>query len=245
MKIIIFSVLLVVLSCTNNIITGKDVIEKMHHKYNQTWYKTLTFNQKTIWYKQDGSEQRTQVWLEALKMPGNLIIKFDSISSGTGILFKNDKMYQFNNGTLAGSVDRKHELLILGFDVYFDKVQNTMDKLKDLKFDLNYTYEDKIDGREVYVVGQNQKTDSLMNHFVIDKERLVFLYLKKLNPRNNSINKTVFTDYEKFDGGWVGKEVNFYINDQLFLKEIYRDVKINMNLSDDLFSEEKFKEAMW
>lgn len=243
MRVLIFISLL--LSGCSSPKTGKDIIHAMYSKYKDNWYKTLTFKQETSWYNQQGDLAKSQLWFEAMSVPNQLLIKFDSISSGTGILFKNDKMSQFNNGAEVGSREMKHDLLILGFDVYSDSPESTISKLEEMAYNLNFIYEDKIDGKDVFVIGQDKSIDSVMNHFVIDKEHLLFQYMKKTNPKTQAISKTLFTDYEKFDGGWVGKRVDFLVNDKLFLKEIYRDVKVNVDLNPELFNANKFLEASW
>ena len=243
MKVLVLMIFLIV-SCSAPK-SGQDIIKAMHDKYDGKWYKTLTFKQETTWYKPDGEVAKNQLWYEALSMPNQLVIKFDSLNSGTGILFKNDKMSQFNNGSLVGSMDRKHDLLILGFDVYFDSPESTISKLEEMNYNLNLVYEDNIAGQDVYIIGQDKNVDSVMNHFVIDKENLLFQYMKKTNPRTKAISKTLFADYEKLDGGWVGKRVDFLVNNKLFLKEIYKDVKVNVELDPEIFNPDKFSEARW
>jgi len=51
--------------------TGEELVSAMHKKYDGKWYKTLTFSQKTINYKPDGSSETSQ-WYEALTAPGRL-----------------------------------------------------------------------------------------------------------------------------------------------------------------------------
>src|SRR5688500_8507238 len=128
--------------------TADDLIGTMRKKYAKTWYKTTTFKQVTTDIDKDGSKKEA-IWYEAISMPGRLRIDFDPAKDGNGVLFANDKIYTFKNGKLEGSRPLVHPLVLLAFDVYFLPVDQTMAKLKQLKFDLSIVREDTWQGRPV------------------------------------------------------------------------------------------------
>src|SRR5919199_4734431 len=82
--------------------TAEDLIQAMQKKYAKSWYKTLTFKQKTTNFKDDGTKEEA-IWYEALSVPGKLRIDFDPVSEGNGILFVNDNIYRFDKGAQAAS----------------------------------------------------------------------------------------------------------------------------------------------
>ena len=94
----------------------------MQKKYDGKWYRTITFVQKTTEYRPDGTSHAS-IWYEALAMPGKLRIDFDPIKDGNVILFTNDTVYDIKGGKVNGSRALVHPLLVLGFDVYFQPVE--------------------------------------------------------------------------------------------------------------------------
>src|SRR5437870_8675948 len=111
--------------------TSEDLIQAMQKRYAKSWYKTLTFKQKTTNFSEDGTKKES-IWYEALSVPGRLRIDFDPASEGNGILFVNDTIYSFKDGAQANSRPFVHPLLVLGFDLYFLSQQDAINKLKGL-----------------------------------------------------------------------------------------------------------------
>ncbi len=58
----------------------------------------------------------TDVWLEAYKSTGNLILKFNNWNSGNGYLFTNDSLYTYQDGTLQSTKYRIHDLVVTQMD---------------------------------------------------------------------------------------------------------------------------------
>lgn len=222
---------------------GYDLIEKMHKTYEGKWYKNLTFVQKTTFYNQDGTVQRTQDWHEALSLPGKLAIKFDEKASNNGILFNNGIQYGYANGELVQEVEREHELLILGFDVYHQNPDITSNKLSSIGFDLDKMYEDEWQGRPVYVVGV-EEANSKAPQFWIDKERLYFVR-NIIIGRYETIQEVQFNKYERLGQGWIAPEVLFKANDFVGLLEEYTQIVIPDTLNQDIFNPVKFTLAVW
>src|SRR4051812_26001182 len=112
MRILVSLIVLVLASCSSvlaNYKTGEDVLAAMHKKYDGKWYSTLTFEQATTNYKPDGTTTVT-TWYEALSAPGKLRIDITPLEKRDGVIFANNKIYQFRDGKLAGSRDFVHPL---------------------------------------------------------------------------------------------------------------------------------------
>src|SRR5947207_11046851 len=124
----------------------------MQKKYAQSWYKTLTFVQKTTEFEADG-KTKVSTWYEALSAPGRLRIDFDPIADGNGILFANNMVYAMKGGKVENSRPFVHPLIVLGFDIYFVLVSQLVETLKQLKFDLSVLHEDNWQGGQACVVG--------------------------------------------------------------------------------------------
>src|SRR5271169_3943605 len=111
--------------------TPAQLIGAMHDRYASKWYHTLTFEQKSVTHKPDGTES-TELWHEALMLPGRLRIDIGDRSAGNGMLFANNHLYIFKDGKLANQRDFIHPLMVLGFDVYAQPTDTTIKQLKDL-----------------------------------------------------------------------------------------------------------------
>jgi outer membrane lipoprotein-sorting protein len=222
--------------------SGDDLIAAMRKKYAKSWYRTTTFKQVTTDYDQDGTT-KVAVWYEALSMPGRLRIDFDPVKDGTGILFANDRIYTFKSGKLENSRELIHPLLLLAFDVYFLPVDETVAKLKKLKFDLSVLREDTWQGRPVYVVGA-RAGDIHSPQFWIDKERLYFV--RMLRPAGKDglrTSETQFNKYERLGGGWISPEVIFKIDGKTTTTEAYSEMRSNVVLDENLFDPDKWTTA--
>lgn len=225
--------------------TADELIQAMQKKYAKSWYKTLTFKQKTVEFHEDGTKKE-QIWYEALSAPGRLRIDFDPVSEGNGILFANDTLYSFKAGEVANQRPFMHPLLVLGFDIYFLTPQQAADRLKQLKFDLSVMHEDTWQGRPVYVVGA-RAGDLRTRQFWIDKEELYFV--RMLGPAGKDgtdVQETQFNKYFKVKGGgWVSPEVIFMINGKTVTTEEYTEVRADVPLDEKLFDPQHWKTAGW
>ncbi|MBA2734648.1 MAG: hypothetical protein H0U54_17440 [Acidobacteria bacterium] len=223
--------------------TSEDLIREMQKKHAKSWYKTLTFVQKTTEHHADGTS-KVSIWYEAFTAPGKLRIDFDPIKDGNGILFANYTLYSFKDGKQANSRPFVHPLLLLGFDVYFLPIEETMAKLKDMKFDLSELHEDVWQGRPVYVVGA-KAGDLKSRQFWIDKKNLYFVRLLEPTAKDPAImQETQFNKYERVKGGgWVAPEVIFMVNGKTVVTEEYTEIRGGVQLDRKLFDPQHWRDA--
>ncbi len=222
--------------------TGEDVLTEMYLKYESKWYQSLTFVQDTEFYK-NGEITKSQVWYEAMKIPDGLTIKFDNLNSEDGYIFKKNEQHTLKNGQLLKTDQLIHDLLVLGFNIYGQCPGKTISELNKIGYDLSKMYEGEYNGRSSYFIGIKNEEERL-NHFIIDKERLVFL--KSVKYRGTDIKtETVFEDYRKLGHGWIAPKVSFYDNGELVMLEKYREIQIDMDLSDQKFDENEFLDISW
>ena len=220
--------------------SGKDVIHAMHKMYHGKWYTFFTFTQDAFFYK-DGKEQKKEVWHEAASFPGKLVIKYDSMKSGNGVVFANHTVTGIKDGIAKTPRAFIHDLLLVGFDVYFLQPELSCKILDSLGYDLNKVREDVFDNRAVYVVGAEKGNDTIPQ-FWIDKERL---YMHRIVYKKGKQMDVVFRDYVKMEGNWVAKEVIFKSNGELQMVEKYYNIKFPHALKEELFDPKKFMEANW
>jgi outer membrane lipoprotein-sorting protein len=222
------------------ITNGSELIAAMHKKYDGKWYKTLTFKQKNTQYKPDGTTENSY-WYEALSAPGKLRIDFDPLDKGEGIMFADGMQHSFKDGKLARSTPFLHPLLVLGFDVYVQPVEKTVEQLGTLKIDMSVLHEDTWQGAPVYVVGAKQG-DLTSAQFWVDKKNLYFVrMLQPVGKNKDHTQETLFNKYEKANsGGWISTEVVFSVDGKKNWMEEYSDTQTNVALDKDLFDTGKW-----
>lgn len=215
----------------NAIEDGPSLIRAMHARYESSWYRTITFVQKTTVGLPSGGDL-VQTWYEAGQLPGRLRIDTD-LPARTGILFARDSIYRFNSGKLVSADTGVNEALLLGFDVYMQSPARTDGMLRHLGFDLSRMHETTWHERPVYVVGAS-RGDTVSKQFWIDRERLVFVRL--LEHTNQGRTDIRFDDYVPIEsGGWVAERVEQFTNGKRRVLEQYSDVRTNVPLSTVVF----------
>lgn len=222
------------------ITTPSQLIDAMHDRYATKWYHTLTFEQKSVTHKPDGTDS-TETWHEALLLPGRLRIDIGDRAAGNGMLFANNHLYIFKDGKVANQKDFIHPLMVLGFDVYAQSSATTMQQLKDLGVDLVLMHQEDFEGRPTYVVGAKQG-DLQTLQFWIDKEHLYFVrMLRPSEKQAGAVQDVRFQDYKAVEGGgWLAEHVAIVADGKVVFEEIYSDIKINPKLSEKLFDPDQF-----
>src|SRR5208282_601899 len=138
---------------------GESVIRAMHDRYQTSWYKTVTFTQKSTTFNADG-KTKVETWFEAASLPGKLRIDIGNPS--------------VKNGEVTGVGPYVNMLLVLGFDAYTQDPSVTAKVVKDEGYDLSKVREDTWDGKLVYVVGADNG-DLKSKQFWVEKDSLLFV----------------------------------------------------------------------
>lgn len=217
---------------------AKQLIDKMYGTYNKTWFKTLTFRQQTIFF-QGGTQSKEETWYEAMDLEKGLVIKFNTMKSGDGVIFRNDSMLVYKNDQLANKTRRVHELLVLGFTVYTDSPEKTLSKLKESGFNLEHFTKETYNSTLQYVVGDPNEAQ-----FWIDSKTLLFTKMKK-KGRDGKFSEIEFKGYQKLDESWIETEVTFSKEGQLTMRELYHDIKAPSKLPESYYSQSVFSKITW
>jgi hypothetical protein len=220
--------------------TGDQLLNAMYNRYSNRWYRTLTFIQKSTYYRPDGSLLRTETWYEAAAFPGRLRIDLGTPSRGNGVVYRNDSTYQVQGGRVTQARFGGNPLLTLGFDVYTQPAHRTADQLRREYIDLRQLRVDTLDGRRMYVVGA-ARGDSTTNQFWVDADRLLFVRLIQTEAgRTRDIR---FERYTQYQPGWVAEEVRILVGGRLSFHEEYSQVRVNPPLDEDIFLPERWSSA--
>ena len=233
-----FNILLLLLFIFSGILAqpreGEKVIQSMFDRYHNKWYPKVTFTQQSEFYR-DGRKFRIETWYEALDMPGGLVIKFNQLTGGDGIIFKSDSQFVFKDHQLVSQQPRVHELLVLGFSIYFDDPGLTAKKLVASGFNLGKVKKEK----DFFVIGEEGK-----NQFWIERKRLLFTKLKKVG-QDGTVSEIQFNAYEKLGDGWISPEVVFLKNGQIVMKELYQNIQLRDTFEKDILSVKQFSNTSW
>jgi outer membrane lipoprotein-sorting protein len=221
---------------------GQALLTAMHGRYKDSWYQSVVFKENAITLNPDGTS-KTEVWDEALELPGKLRIDRGPSSEGNGFVFVDGTLTTFQKGKTTGTRPYVHMLLVLGFDVYRQDTKTTIDQAKSQGFDLAQIHEEKWDGQDVYVVGA-AKGDLKSKQFWIEKQRLLFVRLIAPDEHDaTKIHDTRFKDYRKLSPGWISARVEFYVDGKNTFNEDYFDIKANTKFDPALFDPAKFNET--
>jgi hypothetical protein len=221
---------------------GAALLTAMHDRYKDSWYESVVFKENAITLNADGTST-TEVWDEALELPGKLRINRGVASEGNGFVFVGGTLTTFQKGKTTGPRPFVHMLLVLGFDVYRQEPKTTIDQAKGQGFDLAQIHEEKWDGQDVYVVG-GAKGDLKSKQFWIEKKRLLFVRLIEPDEHDaTKIHDTRFRGYRRLSTGWISARVEFYTDGKNTFNEDYFDMKANVKLDLTLFDPAKFNEA--
>lgn len=218
---------------------GQALLRAMHDRYKDSWYDSVVFKEKAITLNPDGTS-KTEIWNEALLLPGKLRINFGPSSEGNGFVFADGTLTTFQKGKALGTRPYVHMLLVLGFDVYRQDPKTTIEQVKAQGIDLAQIHTEKWEGQDVYVVGA-AKGDLKSKQFWIEKKRLLFVRL--IEPDENDATKihdNRFRDYRKLPTGWISARVEFYVNGKNTFNEDYFDIKENAKFDPALFDLTKF-----
>jgi hypothetical protein len=224
--------------------SGLDVLRAMHDRYEKTWYKTLTFTQKSTTYNADGTKT-AEIWHEALTVPGKLRIDIGPPAENNGYIFLDGELRIVHDGKETGARKRINALLVLGFDVYGQPAETTADVMKAEGYDLSKVHEEVWEGKPVYVVGAD-KGDLKSKQFWIDKNQLLFMRL--FEPQSNDpakFHEIRFEDYRPLSGGWVAARVEVYADGKETFSEEYSDIVGDAKLAPGTFDPAQFSSTHW
>lgn len=233
-----------VIAPAQEIQNGEALLRAMHDRYQHDWYETLTFTQKSITHKPDGTTS-SETWHEAMMVPGKLRIDIGPPSENNGMIFADGNLTVLKDGKITRTTPFVHMLLVLGFDVYHQPPETTIAQVKQEGFDVSKFHEETWQGEPVYVVGAD-KGDLKSKQFWIEQKRLLFVRL--LEPDRRDPTKTAdtrFVDYRKPSLGWVAAGVELYVDGKEVFSEEYSDIVANPKLNPAIFDPAQFSTQHW
>ena len=224
--------------------SGTDLLRAMHDRYQDSWYRTVTFTQKSTTYKPDGSSS-SETWYEAASIPGKLRIDIGPAANGNGYVFVDGDVSLVKDNKVTSTKHSVNMLLVLGFDVYRQDPGVTAKIATDEGYDLSKIREDVWDGSPAYVVGA-EKGDLRSNQFWVAKNTLLFV--REIEPARSDPAKSEdirFIHYQRLAGAWIAAGVEVYSEGRKVFSEDYSDIRANVKLDPEVFDPQKFGSTHW
>lgn len=225
--------------------TGEDLVRQMHARYAGKWYKTITFVQTTTF-----PDRPAETWYEAGTIPGKLRIDVAPTDSMTAFMFVGDSTVVFRGGKRIGAREDRNLLMTLGFDVYGQPPETTIEQIKAQSIDLTKVREDSWRGTKVWVVGA-AKGDTTTSQFWIEQNRLLFVRLIEAKQSTQKPQEpahlldVTFENYQALGKGWVSPKVVIKVDGKEVQREEYRDIRADVRLQDNLYDTQTYQKAEW
>lgn len=238
------ALLTITLAQAQEIRTGDALLRAMHDRYQASWYKTLTFTQKSTTYKIDGSST-AETWYEAALLPGKLRIDVGAPADGNGFVLADGNVTILQKNKVVGARPLVNMLLVLGFDVYCQDPEITSKIVKGEGYDLSKFREDTWEGHPAYVVGAD-KGDLKSKQFWVAKDSLLFV--REIEPAQGNASKLEdirFTHYQTLAGAWVAAGVEVYSDGKKIFSEDYTDIQADVKLAPAVFDPQQFSTTHW
>ena len=222
--------------------SGDAVVRAMHDAHSSTWYRTLTFVQRTSF-----PDRPAQTWYEAAAFPGKLRIDIAPIDSANATMYVGDSVYVFRGGRRVAARADRNLLLTLGFDVYGQAPETTIAQIREQGVDLAKVHATTWQGRPVTVVGAAEG-DTTSNQFWVDTGRMLFVRLIESVPSQGGGRSRLdieFNRYQRLGRGWIAPEVIIRRDGAEVMREEYSDMRADVELDPALFGTTEYRKPGW
>src|SRR5215213_9651791 len=117
--------------------SGEELVRQMHQRYAGSWYHNLTLIQTTTF-----PDHPPETWYEAGTIPGKLRIDIAPLDSMKAFMYVEDSAIVFEGGKRVAARRDRNLLMTLGFDVYGQAPETTIEQLKAQSIALDKLHED-------------------------------------------------------------------------------------------------------
>lgn len=223
--------------------SGTELLARMHDRYDGKWFKTLTFVQRTMQRRPDGTEQIT-TWYEAIRGT-RLRFDFGDPAAGNGAIYTPDSLYVIRAGKVARTQAEGNPFLPLILSVYLEPLDVTVKQLAPWKIDLSRIRLQDWEGKPTYVVGALSASDTTSPQFWVERERLIVTrFLMPLFPSPDGRSQDVRLESNVPVGrGWLATRVRMLDKGVPVQTEEYSDWRTDVVLPASFFQAEHWAEG--
>ena len=222
---------------------GKALLARMHDRYAGTWFRTMTFVQRTTQRRPDGTSQVT-TWYESQR-GSRLRIDIGDPALGNGALYTADSLYVVREGKVVRRMAEGNPFLPLIVSVYLEPLDVTIKQLAPYKIDLSRLRVQDWEGKPTYVVGSTSPTDTTSPQIWVEKDRLIVTrFLVPLMPTPDKRVQDVRLENNVAVGdGWLATRVRMLDQGKPMQTEEYSDWRVNVPLPATFFQAEHWGEG--
>jgi hypothetical protein len=221
-------------------VDGRAVLARMHERYAGSWYRTLTFTQKTIQHRPDGTEQ-VSTWYEAQSGP-RLRIDMGNPALGNGALYTADSLYVMRGGKVTRAIAEGNPFLPLISGVYLQPLDVTIAQMAPYKVNLAAVHARDWEGRRTFVIGAATPSDTTSPQVWVDADRLIvtrFLMPLFAGAAAEGRNQDVRLENNvEVGGGWLATRIRMLDKGAPLQVEEYSDWRTGVDLPATFFQAE-------
>jgi hypothetical protein len=233
---LIFGLFLLQFSAISAQETGADVVKMIFERHNGKWAATRSFQQKTIFYKNDVETDST-IWHEAIRFPDKLRIDFDSLTSGRAVIFTRDSAFTFKENKLQKSYRDPNDLLFLLGGMHFMPLDSVMKKMAEFQFDPTQPVRSAgFKNKTCWIIGDVKKGGNEV--WIEQKKLLPMRILKQTEGTNDEI---WLENYVRLAQGWCEGKVTFYQDGHIVQLEKYDQIRSGNEIDASVFEPRKFR----
>ena len=211
---------------------GAQYLKALYSKNHDHWYRTMTFVQTTENFRND-SLIRKATWYEAVMLPNDLRIDFDTPSKGNFVLYKKDSVYRFQDNSLRNvNADTNPFLFFIG-GMYYHPFDSVLQYLASKGYDVSKGYETKMDGVPAYVLGRDRETDTTNAVWIDTKNQRI---LRIAERYRGQLLDAHLLNHKQLPKGSTETKVDIYVNGKLVQVESYGQIKPDVPLDEALFN---------
>ncbi len=219
------------------------LVRAMHDRWAGTWYHTVSFRQKTSRVL-PGDSVASETWYEWAALPGRLRIQMGEAGAGRGAIYGGDSTYTIRDNAVVRRVAGRNPLLILGFDVYAQPSERTLELLGQEGFDLGAFHADSWQGKPVWVVGA-APGDLRAKQFWVEQDRLLFARMLEPSPGDSTRTTDIrFANYVPLGRAWIAPLVEVWNGGKRVFWEEYSDLRADPALRPDFFDPDRWSAGL-
>lgn len=218
--------------------TGEQYVKKMHARYTNNWYRTLSFTQETEIYKND-SLLRKSTWYEMARFPFELRIDVDSLNGGNRTIYKKDSTYRIRKNKIQAVTAESNPFIFFLGGMYMLPTDSVTSHLTRNGYDLSQGAVTDWQGRKTLLIGANNDKDSTQNQFWVDAEHLYIV--RVILKSGTALLDVHLSGHIKLKKGWSETLVKFYRDGRLLQVEKYSELKPDVALTDEVFDVSSFR----
>ncbi len=217
--------------------TGVEILKWMHDRYaDGKWWQTMTFDQKTIFYKNDQPAD-SATWFEAIRQPGDLRIDFDSLRSGHSLILTRDSAFIIKGGKLAKSYADPNDLGFLLGGWHFLPTEKVVEKLAALRYDATLPVrESGFKNKTCWIIGDSKKGG---NEVWIEQKKLLPMRIVR---QTGGVNEEIWMEnYVRLPRGFCEGKVTFIQDGHVVQVETYNNIAADREMDPTIFDARRYR----